>query len=132
MSQGSRVCQKIEVTDLELNKKTIYHAIRVAARELNISRRYIENFIHLNQTEPVMGRYLFKKIGEPEHKIVGIQANCKKLEVTDVKLNKVTLYPSISQAAKELGIRQTSISTYLSEDNRQSPFRGIYLFKLID
>lgn len=61
LSQSNRRGQKIEVTDLKLNKKTEYHAIKAAALDLGISRRYIENFIHLNQTEPVMDRYLFKK-----------------------------------------------------------------------
>lgn len=34
---------KVEVTDMETNTSTIYHAIRAAARALDIDRRYIEH-----------------------------------------------------------------------------------------
>jgi hypothetical protein len=46
--------QRVEVTDLESNSKTEYHAIRAAAKALGLDKRYIENFIYLNQTTPVL------------------------------------------------------------------------------
>jgi hypothetical protein len=52
------------------------------------------------------------------------------VEVTNVETNEVTLYPSISSAARGLGYRQASISLYLKE-NRAKPFKGLYLFKLV-
>ena len=51
------------MTDLELNTVTEYHAIRAAAKALGIDKRYIENYVYLDQMEPVLGRYTFKKIG---------------------------------------------------------------------
>lgn len=51
---------KVEVTDMETNTTTIYHAIRAAARILGIDKRYIEHYIILNEDEPVFARYTFK------------------------------------------------------------------------
>ncbi|PQE22343.1 GIY-YIG endonuclease (mitochondrion) protein [Rutstroemia sp. NJR-2017a BBW] len=46
---------KVEVTDLETNTTTTYHAIRAAARALDIDKRYIEHYIYLKQDKPVLG-----------------------------------------------------------------------------
>ena len=54
-----------------------------------------------------------------------------KVEVTNVDTKEVTIYPSISAAARVLSYRQPSISLYLKE-NRNKPFKGKYLFKLVD
>ena len=54
---------EVEVTDLETNTTTSYHAIRAAARALNIDKRYIENYIYLKQDNPVLGKYTFKVKG---------------------------------------------------------------------
>jgi len=56
--------QQVEVIDLKLNTKTVYHAVRAAAKVLGINKRYIENYINLNQIESVLGRYIFKKKGK--------------------------------------------------------------------
>lgn len=42
------------------NTITTYHAVRAAARALDIDKRYIEHFIYLEQDKPVLGRYTFK------------------------------------------------------------------------
>ncbi|OCL14464.1 hypothetical protein AOQ84DRAFT_428886 [Glonium stellatum] len=98
-----------EVIDLKLNTKTVYHAIRAAAKVLGIDKRYIENYINLNQIEP-----------RTSHTV----------EVTDLVLSKVNIYPSVGSAARVLGVRQASISLYLKE-NRRNPFKNRYIFKLI-
>ena len=54
-----------------------------------------------------------------------------KVEVTNVDTKEVTIYSSITAAAKALSYRQPSISLYLKE-NRTKPFKGKYLFKLVD
>jgi len=54
-----------------------------------------------------------------------------KVEVTNVNTKEITIYSSISSAARELGYRQASISLYIKE-NRIKPFKGKYLFKLVD
>jgi hypothetical protein len=53
---------KIEVTDIELNSKTIFPSIHAAARSLNIRQSSISNYFALNQKTPFKKRYLFKKI----------------------------------------------------------------------
>lgn len=53
---------KVEVTDVGTNTSTTYHAIRAAARALEIDKRYIEHYIYLKQDKPVLGRYTFKLV----------------------------------------------------------------------
>ena len=127
----------VEVTDLETNTSTSYHAIKAAARALGIDRRYIENYLYLKQENPVLGRYTFKLL-KPEKRCTSldrlgnsIQKTSLKVEATNVVTQEVTLYPSIGSAARALGYRQASISLYLKE-NRAKPFKGLYLFKLVD
>lgn len=123
--------KKVEVTDVTTGTKTVYHAIRAASRALSIDKRYIENYIYLNQEKPVLGKYIFKFIGEISNNLnVSIQKTSKSLEVTDVEINVTTIYPSVSSAARTLGIRQASISLYL-KDARTKPFKGKYIFKLV-
>jgi hypothetical protein len=127
---------KVEVTDLETNTSTAYHAIKAAARALDIDRRYIEHYIYLKQDKPVLGRYTFKLVsleGESVNLVnVGkVQKTSMKVEVTNVETKEVTMYPSIGAAARALGYRQPSISLYLKE-NRTNPFKGKYLFKLVN
>ncbi len=50
---------KVKVTDLETNISTTYNSIRSAARALSIYKRYIENYIYLNQEKPVLNKYIF-------------------------------------------------------------------------
>lgn len=130
---------KVEVTDLDTNTVTIYHAIRAAARALDIDKRYIEYYLHLNQDNPVLGRYTFKLLdhrdpsGIVNNLIVPDNVNQKtsqKVEVTDVKTQEVKLYPSIGAAARALGYRQSSISLYL-KGNMTKPFKGLHLFKIV-
>ncbi|WP_190869062.1 NUMOD1 domain-containing DNA-binding protein [Actinomadura sp. RB99] len=47
LAQSSGI--KVEVTDLETKSSTTYNAIRAAAKALDIDKRYIEHYIHLNQ-----------------------------------------------------------------------------------
>lgn len=87
---------KIEVTDWINNKKTKYHAIKAAARDLGIDTRYIEHYIYVNDSKPVLGKYIFELVNTTlgtniEQKM---QKSSKKLEVTDVLNNKVSIYPS--------------------------------------
>jgi len=149
---------KVEVTDVSTGVKSSYHAIRAAARALGIDRRYIENYIYLKQEVPVFERYTFKLLGaakdissnteiEFDKNSIRKQSSALKLEVLDVEANVKTIYSSITSAAKDLNIRQPSISLYL-KDKRTKPFKvscansdrssdtkraelGKYIFKLI-
>lgn len=133
LSKGQSSGIKVEVTDLITNTTTTYHAIRAAARALDIDKRYIEHFIYLKQDKPVLGRYIFKLNSDESKNLIHekVQKTSVKVEVTNVETKEVTIYSSISAAARALGYRQPSISLYLKE-NRINPFKGKYLFKLID
>ena len=60
LSKNNSSSIAVEVTDLETNTTTIYHAIKAAARALKIDKRYIENYIYLKKDKPVLGKYVFK------------------------------------------------------------------------
>lgn len=110
LSQGQPNGITVEVTDLETNISTIYHAIRAGARALAIDKRYIENYIYLKQDKPVFDRYVFKQI-ESTNQILNkpkVQKTSKKLEVTNIETKEVTIYSSISAAARSIGYRQTN------------------------
>lgn len=135
MSEDQTSGMKVEVTDVETQTTTTYHAIRAAARALSIDKRYIEHYIYLNQDRPVLDKYTFKLISSDDKNLnpfnnpsIKIQKTSKKIEVTNVETKEVTLYPSIGAAGRALGYRQASISLYLKE-NRTKPFKGLYLFK---
>lgn len=145
LSKGQSSSIQIEVADAKTNTSTTYHAIRAAARALSIDRRYIEHYIYLKQTKPVLGRYTFKlvnlnlvtseSLGQNTN-IISVnkekfQKTSMKVEVTNVNTKEITIYSSISSAARELGYRQASLSLYIKE-NRIKPFKGKYLFKLVD
>ena len=109
-SMGQQTKQQVEVIDLKLSTKTVYHAVEAAAKVLGIDKRYIENYINLNQIEPVLGRYTFQKIGKPKEVKTVKQRTSHTVEVTDLVLSKVNIYPSVGSAARVLGVRQASIS----------------------
>ena len=136
LSKGQSTGIEVEVTDLETNNTTTYHAIRAAARALDIDKRYIEHYIYLKQDKPVLGRYTFKlnlNSDDQSIKLISqkVQKTSMKVEVTNVDTKEVTIYSSISAAARVLGYRQPSISLYIKE-NRAKPFKGKYLFRLVN
>lgn len=121
----------IEATDLKTNSKTTYHAIRAAGTALGIDKRYIENYLNMNQDKPVLGRYVFnylKKENNDEVKELKFitQKTSIKLEVTKIETNEKLVFSSIGSAAKALKLRQSSLSVYL-KSKRTKPFKGLYL-----
>ncbi len=99
---------KVEVTDVETQTSTTYHAIRAAARALSIDKRYIEHYIYLNQDKPVLNKYTFKLISSEGENLnpfndpsIKVQKTSKKVEVTNMQTKEVTLYPSIGAAARQ-------------------------------
>lgn len=134
LSAAQKSSIEVEMFDIKTNTTTTYHAIQAAARALGLDKRYIENYIYLNQDKPVLGRYTFKLL--TSEKFIGVDLNnkiqktSKKVEVTNVETNEISIYTSISSAARSLGIHQGSISLYLKE-NRSKPFKGKFVFKYI-
>ncbi len=105
LSKGQSSGIEVEVTDLETNTTTTtYHAIRAAARALDIDKRYIEHYIYLKQNKPVLGRYIFKLNLNSDDESTNlihekVQKTSMKVEVTNVDTKEVTIYSSISAAA---------------------------------
>lgn len=53
-----------------------------------------------------------------------------QIEVLDLKKNTLTIYDSLQEAAKNLNIRQSRISTYFSR-NQIKPLNGRYVFRKV-
>jgi len=105
LSKGQSSGIEVEVTDLEKNTTTTYHAIRAAARALDIDKRYIEHYIYLKQDKPVLGKYTFKLNLNSDDKSTNlinkkVQKTSMKVEVTNVDTKQITMYSSITAAAK--------------------------------
>jgi len=61
-SGSGRVCQSIEVSDLQEKTTTSYNSIGEAARALNINNGTISKYFANDQTKPYKGKYIFKRI----------------------------------------------------------------------
>ena len=101
---------KVEVTDMKTKTSTVYHAIRSAARALDIDRRYIEHYIYLKQDKPVLDRYTFKLVSLNSDEVGTNLVNKKKVQKISLKMKainvetkEITIYSSISAAARALG-----------------------------
>ena len=102
LSKGQPNGIEVEVTDLKTNSTSIYHAIKAAARALDIDKRYIEHYIYLKQDKPVLGRYTFKfNSDHTSTNIINekVQKTSNKVEVTNVDTKEVIIYSSITAAA---------------------------------
>ena len=74
----------VQVTDLDTNTITTYHAIIAAARALSLDKRYIEHYIYLNKEKPVLARYTFKLLNPKSVSLdlgIKVQKTSHKLEV---------------------------------------------------
>lgn len=114
LSKGQPSGIKIEVTDMETNTSTTYHAIKAAARALNIDKRYIEHFIYLKESKPLLGRYTFRLVdlnssasAVTSSAQARLQKTSMKVEVTDVDTKEVITYSSISSAARASNPKKT-------------------------
>jgi group I intron endonuclease len=69
------------------------------------------------KNHPMFNKVRIEKVGSPS----------VKLEVQNIITNEIKIYESISEAAKDLGIRQSAISLYIKR-KQNSPYKGRYLF----
>lgn len=121
--------QAIELTNSVTGITKQFSTMKAAYQFLGISPRRLSNYLNNNKSESTNGEVSTIK-GYFISKIDSVKQNCKTIEVTNIQTNEVINYSSISSAGEALGISQSSISVYLSR-NRTTPFRGIYLFKLV-
>jgi hypothetical protein len=56
--------------------------------------------------------------------------NSIKIQVTDIETNITTIYNSIGEAARAIGVQQGSISVYLAA-NRPGPYKRRYLLEKV-
>lgn len=123
--------QAVELTNSVTGITKQFSTMKAAYQFLGISPRRLSNYLNNNKSSSTNGQvstikgYIISKIDSDS-----VKQNCKTIEVTNIQTNEVINYSSISSAGEALGIPQSSISVYLSR-KRTTPFRGIYLFKLV-
>ena len=106
-----------------------FSSITEAAKFLDISRGRLGYFFKNSGdtgNETVKG-YIISKIEDTENKI---HRKTKKIEVTDIDTNKVTIYSSFTLAGEALGVPSSSFSGYFAK-NRSNLFRNKYKLKLV-
>lgn len=115
--------QAVELTNSILGITKQFSTMKAACLYLGISYRRLSNYLKNNesnsggQIDTIKG-YSIKLVEVND----GVnKAYSKVVEVTDVRINEVTIYPSVSSAAESLGISSASISTYISR-KRSTPY----------
>lgn len=106
-----------------------FSTMKAASQFVDISPKRLSNYLKNNEYSFTNGQVSTIK-GYTITKIDSVKRDSKAIEVTNIHTNEVLRYSSISSAGEAVGISQPSISVYLSR-KRTTPFRGIYLFKLI-
>jgi len=121
---------KIYVTDLTLNIKTSYHAVKSAARALGVDKRHISRAIQLKSDKPILGRFIIEASEDLKDLNKHTQKSFKPLSLTEISNGVITTHPNIASAAKALGVFPQSIVTYIRRNNGK-PYKGKYLIKFI-
>jgi predicted transcriptional regulator len=106
-----------------------FSSMKAAYQFLDISAKRLLNYLKNKESLLANGQVSTIK-GYNITKLDSVKPGGKAIEVTNIHTNEVTKYSSVSSASEALGISQASISTYLSR-KRTTPYRDIYLFKLI-
>lgn len=125
----------ISVTDTLTGTETIYNSYNLAAKVIGVHSGQITQYFSKNQVKPFLKRYILKKI-ENTHldldrsiqkdKIVESWRAGIELEVLDLKTNATTLYPSVREAARILGLSHSTIIKY---EKLAQPYSGQYIFR---
>jgi IS30 family transposase len=121
---------KVKVTNTETNLSEEYTSITETAKMLNSNKstitKYIKNSLLFNgiyklEADIPNSNYDSNYINHP---------NAIKIEVTDLDLNTITTYTSVSAAARSLDIGHNTISNYFKR-NQMRPYKGRYIFKKV-
>lgn len=109
--------QAVELTNSVLGITKQFSTMKSACLYLGISYRRLSNYLKNNESNSG-GRRLRRLDTIKGYSIKLVEVNdgvnkvySKVVEVTDVRTNEVTIYPSVSSAAESLGISSASIST---------------------
>lgn len=130
LSKGNPYGYNVKITNIITNEVNTYNAIISAARSLGVSTSLINNYLHINNGNPLLalspfkgkrsdhflqlrwrkglGKYVIELLNK-DYK-PNTQKNSKGIKVTDVDTGSVITYTSIGEAARELKIYQASIS----------------------
>ena len=121
--------QAVELTNIVTGITKQFPTMKAAYQFLGVSSRRLSNYLNDNKSLSTNGQVSNIK-GYTISRLDSFKGDCKTIKVTNIQTNEVIYYSSISSASQALGILPSSISLYLIK-KRTTPFRGIYLFKLV-
>lgn len=123
----------MEVLDLETNETSKVYSMKKEYKLSKQPRSPMLGRTHSKESRIAIGlaRVGIKHSEETKLAISHSNPNIKKIEVTDIDTNIITIYHSINQAAKSLNCRDSAIH-YNLNSKKQKPYKGRYVFKLID
>jgi len=128
LSQPSR--KLVSVTDLETGTESIFDSIALAGKSLGVYGSQISNYFLRKGTNPFKGRYILKQIDKPtiEERVEEIESwrTGVEIEVLNLKSNVTTVYPSIRDTARVLGIVHSTVQKHFKLD---VPYQNTYVFK---
>ena len=97
--------------DLSFNKLEEYTSVSSAAKKLNINRRGIDDCCNGKQKTANGFIFMLKTNFEPNNKyIIQKKTTAKKIVQFDQQMNKLNVFSSITEAAKQLNINNSNIS----------------------
>jgi group I intron endonuclease len=103
-----------------------------AAEYMQVSRGRLWYFLKTANTDnDTLNGYKITKLDDYQCKV---KRSSKKIEVTNIETNVVTIYSSYTLAAEALGVRQSSLSTYFCASGKRkstNPFKKKYILKLV-
>lgn len=101
---------EIVVYDVLLREYTIYYSIIEVSRKLGINRSTIPALLYRHRKIPYRGRYLFSY---DEGSFGQVERKKREIKVYDGVNNKTTIYSSITEASRNIGVLKDSIITEL-------------------
>lgn len=128
----------VEVLDLRTNEVLEFYSINECARYFKMNASNTLYYLYPEGNSRILNNfYLVRKKGDPWPKYnpddIGKYKNGypKPVMVRDIENNKVTIYNSMTVAAKELGFTYAAITQFIFRSGKDKPYKG-YLIKYID
>jgi hypothetical protein len=120
--------QPILLTNLKTGKAQEFSSIADTAKYLNLTPIQLRNALNKDVQNIEINGYKFTKLAAISPQF---EPNNMPIEVTNVNTQEVTVYSSLTSAAKAIGVHQPSLSVYLKR-NSSRPFKRNYFIRRLD
>lgn len=136
--------QPILVTNIKTGESQEFSSIADASRYINLTPMQLRNALKKDVHDIEINDFKFTKLTVSSSQF---EPNNISIEVTNVKTQEVSVYSSITSAAKAIGTYQPSLSAYLNKNSSRptflkkkkvgpllagGPFKGNFLIRILD